>query len=270
MFNNTFLAIWSAAGLVWWLIAWRLAAKSAGPGDTVSDLKTEKTISIFKPLPPLGATGLEAIAAGLESFAAQLDSKSEMLVGVHEADRDLTGPFLKRLHKNHPGARIKIVFRSEPDGLANPKIAWQRVLAREAEGDLWLWSDADITAPSGFLQAARLEYLRSATIGARMVTFPYVVREIHAAPSLLQALFVNVEFYPGVLLLRALGPVDFGLGAAMLFSRDDFLRHVEWPKLGARLGDDFYLGQRLSPRANRPCGGRDRAGPCNVERRAGE
>jgi hypothetical protein len=245
MFNNTLLALWSAAGLIWWLIAWRLAARSSGPRESASI--SRKTLSVFKPLPPLGATGLEAIAAGLESFAAQLDPDSEMLIGVHEADRDLTGPFLKQLHKSHPGARIKTVFRSEPDGMANPKIAWQKVLAREAEGELWLWSDADIVAPSGFLQSARGEYEQSARAGARMLTFPYVVGKIHSAPSLLQALFVNVEFYPGVLLLRALGPVDFGLGAAMLFHRDDFLRHVEWNELGARLGDDFYLGQRLSP-----------------------
>ena len=33
----------------------------------------------------------------------------------------------------------------------------------------------------------------------------------------------------------------------MLFRRDDFLRNVAWNELGARLGDDFYLGQRLSP-----------------------
>jgi hypothetical protein len=147
----------------------------------------------------------------------------------------------------YPGARIKTVYRSERDGLANPKIAWQKVLAREAEGDLWLWSDADIVIAPGFLQSARLEYEQSARNGARMMTFPYVVRKIHAAPSLLQALFVNVEFYPGVLLLRALGPVDFGLGAAMLFQRDDFLRQVDWNELGSRLADDFYLGRALSP-----------------------
>jgi hypothetical protein len=251
MFNNTllavFLAIWSAAGLIWWLIAWRLAARSSASGKQASASPTRQTLSIFKPLPPLGATGMETVAAGLESFAAQLDADSEMLIGVHEADRDLTGPFLKRLHREHPAARIKIVFRSEPDGMANPKIAWQKVLAREAEGELWLWSDADIVAPSGFLQSSRYEYAQSANMGARMITFPYVVEKIILAPSLLQALFVNVEFYPGVLLLRALGPVDFGLGAAMLFRRDDFLQNVEWNQLGARLGDDFYLGQRLSP-----------------------
>ena len=56
-----------------------------------------------------------------------------------------------------------------------------------------------------------------------------------------------MEFYPGVLLLRRLGPVDFGLGAAMLFRRDDFFERVEWPELGFALADDFVLGQKLRP-----------------------
>jgi ceramide glucosyltransferase len=109
---------------------------------------------------------------------------------------------------------------------------------------LWLWSDADITAPAGFLQSARIEF---AGCGAAMMTFPYVVRNIPSPPALLEAFFVNVEFYPGVLLLRKIGPVDFGLGAAMLFQRDDFLRRVDWNEIGAWLADDFFLGQKLRP-----------------------
>jgi hypothetical protein len=203
-----------------------------------------KSLSIFKPLPPLGAQGLRLIAPGLESFMAQLDRDSELLLGIHEADRDFTGPFLKRLHTDYPGARLKVVFRSESDDVANPKIAWQKVLAGHAEGELWLWSDADIVAPQGFLQFARREFARA---DVKMMTFPYVVREIQNPPTLLEALFVNAEFYPGVLLLRERGTVDFGLGAAMLFRRDDFLKEVGWSEIGTWLADDFYLGQRLKP-----------------------
>jgi hypothetical protein len=247
MSSNIILAVWSAAGLVWWIIAWRLAAGNKRARASLAQPTARRTLSVFKPLPPLGPTGLKYVAAGLKSFAAQLDSDSELLLGIHEADRDIAAPFVKRLRAEHPHARIKTVYRSEPDRVANPKIAWQKILVREAEGELWLWSDADIVAPSGFLQSARQEYEYFARNGVAMVTFPYVVREINSMPSLLQALFVNVEFYPGVLLLRALGPVDFGLGAAMLFGRDDFLRKVDWNELGTRLADDFFLGQKLRP-----------------------
>ncbi len=244
MFSNILLAIWSLGGLVWWTLAWRLVSKAQSPVEKADGSMSGRSLSIFKPLPPLGLTGLKVVAAGLESFVAQLDDESELLLGIHEADRDLTAPFLKRLRLDYPGARIKVVFRSCPDDLANPKIAWQKILAGEAEGELWLWSDADIVAPPGFLQSARGEYARS---GAALMTFPYVVREMQTPASLLEALFVNVEFYPGVLFLRALGPVDFGLGAAMLFQRDDFIREIDWNEIGAWLADDFFLGQRLQP-----------------------
>jgi len=83
--------------------------------------------------------------------------------------------------------------------------------------------------------------------GAELLTFPYVIRTLPHHSAILDALFVNAEFYPGVLLLRKFGPVDFGLGAAMLFSRDSFLSKVDWEDLGSALADDFMLGQIMQP-----------------------
>jgi ceramide glucosyltransferase len=244
MFSKLVLALWSGAGLVWWIIALSLVSADRRKRIVVVESSARRTLSVFKPLPPLGAKGLKVISAGLESFVAQLDPESELLLGIHEADRDLTAPFVDRLRAEYPDSRVKVIFRAQPDEVANPKIAWQKILARQAEGELWLWSDADIVAPPCFLQSARLEYARS---GVAMMTFPYVVRDIRSPHALLEALFVNIEFYPGVLLLRRLGTVDFGLGAAMLFQRDDFLRRVDWNEIGAWLADDFFLGQKLRP-----------------------
>ena len=86
-----------------------------------------------------------------------------------------------------------------------------------------------------------------ARAGTKLLTFPYVVREIATAPALLDALYVNAEFFPGVVLLRRLGTVDFGLGAGLLFRRDEFLNAVDWRELGSALADDFVLGQKLQP-----------------------
>jgi ceramide glucosyltransferase len=201
-------------------------------------------MSVFKPLPPLGARGLQAEATGVESFIAQLDDDAELLLGIHEADRAITASFVERMRQRYPKARIKVIYRSKLDDMANPKIAWQKILAPQALGDLWLWSDAEIIAPAGFLHSARLDYERS---GATMMTFPYAVRAIPSSRALLDALFINVEFYPGVLLLRKLGPVDFGLGAAMLFARSEFESRVDCKELGSSLADDFVLGQKLKP-----------------------
>jgi ceramide glucosyltransferase len=245
MFPEVLLALWSAAGVAWWVIAWSVvrAAQRAKAAPTAGR-ESPRSLSIFKPLPPLGPRGLDALAAGLETFVALLDPESELLLGVHEADRASVAPFIEAMRAKYPKAQVRAIHRSAPDAVANPKIAWQMYLAPHAMGELWLWSDADIVAPPGFLYAARAEFARC---GASMLTFPYVVRQFAKPGTLIEELFVNADFYPGVLLLRRFGPVDFGLGAGMLFERAEFLKRVDWSELGAHLADDFQLGQRLQP-----------------------
>jgi Glycosyl transferase family 21 len=243
MFSEWVLAIWSGAGIAWWMIAWGLvAAETRRPAKIFSTPEVTDFISIFKPLAPLGAEGLPGEGAGLESFIAQLDERSELLLGIHEEDREVIAPFLQLVREKFPKANLRTIFRAERDEWANPKIAWQKVLAPQALGELWLWSDADIIAPRDFLASLRGEYA-----GSGMLTFPYVMREVRSRPAFLDVLFVNLEFYPGVLLLRRLGPVDFGLGAGMLFRREDFLAKVDWAEIGSALADDFMLGQKLRP-----------------------
>ncbi len=244
MYVKIILVAWSCASTLWWLISWRLVAaeRKLLPLDTLAQDK--KSLTVFKPLPPLEGRGLTVEARGLESFIAQLDEASELVLGVHEHDWPQVMPFVERMQVAYSKARIVIVRRSEPDTLANPKIAWEKILVAHASGELWLWSDADIVAPAHFLTQARAEF---ETCGAEMLTFPYAIRTLPHPPSILDALFVNTEFYPGALLLRRCGPVDFGLGAGMLFSRETFLRKVDWAKLGSALADDFMLGQMLQP-----------------------
>ena len=243
MYVEIFLGMWSAAGLLWWSLATYLVIGNNAPRTSLQPV-VRRSLSIFKPLPRLDAVGLAALTEGLESFIAQLDVSSECLLGAHEADRPEVEPFLDLMRAKYPNARLKIFWRDTPDDVANPKIAWQKILAREATGELWLWSDADIVAPPGFLDQARAEFEAG---GAGLLTFPYVVRKISRPAALLETLFVNAEFYPGVLLLRRLGTVDFGLGAGLLFERDAFRERVRWHDIGSELSDDFYLGQKLQP-----------------------
>ena len=79
MFSELLLAIWSCAGLTWWFMAWRLVATADHrPEGLPPKSLTRRSLSIFKPLPPLGARGLEYVATGLESFLAQLDDDAEL------------------------------------------------------------------------------------------------------------------------------------------------------------------------------------------------
>src|SRR6202042_2486809 len=132
-------------------------------------------------------------------------------------------------------ARLNVVIAPRPAQFHSPKVSWFHHLARYAEGEVWLWSDADIIAPVGALESMRREFSES---GAGMLTCPYVVRDAGAAPTMLEALFVNVEFYPGVLFCRQMGPVQFGLGPAMMFWAPRVREASPREKLGAGLADE--------------------------------
>src|SRR5580658_6118104 len=183
MYLKAFLCTWSCASLLWWLISWRLVVAEARRLPPVLKPREKKSLTVFKPLPRLENRGLAIEARGLESFIAQLDEESEILLGVHEADWPEVMPFIQRMQSAYPGARIVAVRRSEVDTVANPKIAWQKVLAPQAKGRLWLWSDADIVATPGFLDQARAEF---ETCGTELLTFPYAIRAMPHFPAVLE------------------------------------------------------------------------------------
>jgi len=187
---------------------------------------------------------VKTLAPALESFFSQLDDRCEMVMGIEKQDHAIWTPIFNEWHGKYPLARFQVVAAPRPSGVANPKIAWQMQLAPLATGKLWLWSDADIIAPSNFLRTVCSE-LEGA--GTRALTSPYVVRAVERAEGIPDALFVNLEFFPGVLLLKKRGTVSFALGAATLFHADEFRKKVDWQKLGESLADDFELGKALEP-----------------------
>jgi hypothetical protein len=248
MFGEIALALWSAAGVAWWILAWQLVRVAQLEIPVPAAQVAPRSLTIFKPLPPLTDRSMDEFWPGLESFVAQLDEDSELILIFHLNDEvRVVEPFVALMKFKYPKARLGLYSREQPDMVPNPKIASLMELAQIdaiETGELWFWSDADIIAPPGFLQAARAEF---AKCGGGMMTFPYVVRGVPRPTGLFDALFVNAEFYPGVLLLRRRGAADFGLGAGMLFEAEQFRQRVDWTDLGSYLADDFQLGQRLQP-----------------------
>jgi ceramide glucosyltransferase len=234
------LISWSLLAFCWWGITLWLVARERHQQRlqttrVVHAVQQRPTLSIFKPIPSLhGGRPAPQLIAALESFVRELTADAEMLLGIEEAEAAAWDP----------GGRLNVIVAPRPGQFHSPKVSWFHHLARYAEGEIWLWSDADIVAPDGSLDAMRLEFSES---GAGMVTCPYVVRNIGPAPMVLEALFVNMEFYPGVLFCREMGPVRFGLGPAMMFSAARFRERAQWEELGARMADDNALGRALAP-----------------------
>lgn len=248
MWIEAVLIAWTGIAFVWWILSVLAAQGKPRPPQATAPADPSVFLSVFKPLPRLNdSVNLERTAQALFSFVQQLDSRSELLLGIHPGEVKKWRPFLGRWKRDFPFANLKIVIPEndqETDRFANRKVAWQKLLAPHALGELWIWSDADITAPAGYLEEARAEYQTSQ---AGLLTHSYVVRTVRKASDLLNALFVNVEIYPGVRFVGRQPQIGFGLGAGLLFSKKDFLEKMDWPDLGSYLADDFVLGTRLGP-----------------------
>jgi len=235
--------VWSALSAAWFVCAVVLVFREKGKVPTLS-CSNPPSMTIFKPLPPLREAEVpKQLVCALESFIRQMDRSTDMVLGVEEEQFHLWEKTFARWQNQFPASNLRVIRHSKPDAFVNPKVAWQIVLAPHASGDLWLWSDADIEAPEQFLNSIRAELMHS---GCRAITCPYIVRAMPGAWEVLEALFVNIEFFPGVLLFRR-SNVRFALGAATLFYAEDFKRNADWEKLGSTLADDNELGRQLAP-----------------------
>jgi ceramide glucosyltransferase len=236
---------WTAGAAFWWFMALRLVTRPEPKPIIPSASSRSVELTLFKPLPRLeGNPPAPHILQALESFFDQKDASLQILLGLHEEDRPWWSPVLDQWRRQYSNEPWQVVWRNGPDTFPNPKIAWQTLLAPHATGEWWMWSDADITAPPDFLVRARTEFSQGSS---RLLTFAYRVTSVDHLAGCLDALFVNVEFLPGVLLLGGKKEIHFGLGAALLFHSSDFKEKIRWPELGGRLADDFYLGNTLGP-----------------------
>jgi ceramide glucosyltransferase len=242
---------WSLLAVCWWSVAiWlvsseRYRSSRQRRGVTVVAAATRPTVSIFKPIAALrDATPPPALIAAMESFVSQLDDRAEMLLGIEDRDAAKWQPVVEQWQRKFPRYRLKPIIAPRPAQFLSPKVSWFQTLSEHATGEYWMWSDTDIVAPPGFLNVMRQE-LMDGTTG--LVTCPYVVRNVDSGSMMLEALFANVEFYPGVLFCGRTGLVQFGLGAGMMFPAARFHERVKWETLGARLADDNALGRALAP-----------------------
>ena len=240
------LIIWTACALIWWLIATGLVLGTRRQREKQRPVTDNTSITVFKALAgPLTASEFVHLSRCIETFVADLDQHSELIIGCHEHDQARCRQFIESMRQRYPGAHLKMVADPDPTRLAaNPKISWMQILAPHASGRFWYWSDADIEAPAGTLHSLRADF---SSTNVQMITSPYIIVNAPNAAAMLDALFVNLEFYPGVVLLEKMNAIAFGFGSGMLFSAESFRQQVDWNFLGSCLADDYHLGRLLQP-----------------------
>jgi len=239
------LGMWSLAAFAWWALALRLLYRATRAPAHQPPPAPADHLTVFKPLPPVidGVTR-DRIHAAVDSFTGQLDDRCTLLIGIPAGAIERWRPLMAACEGYDGPGHIRTLILKPPQQRPNPKVAWLEQMAAEARSGIWLWSDADVLAPPGLLTNLRAELGLGS---ARAVTCAYYVRQVCSAAHALDALFVNLEFLPGALLLGRRRTLDFAFGAVVIFPAVEFHRHVSWADLGRELADDHALGRRLAP-----------------------
>ena len=117
------------------------------------------------------------------------------------------------------------------------------MLEEHARHDIFVISDADVRVPSNYLSGA-VPLLRDAQTG--LVNSFYRLANAKTLAMQWEAIAINADFWSQVLQARALKPLDFALGAAMLVRRADLDKIGGFESLRNCLADDYQLGNRIA------------------------
>ncbi len=220
-------------GLWQWVVAWRfpihrrLSGGNALPG-----------VTILKPIKGCDS----ATEACLQSwFHQEYPGPRQILLGVASLD-DPVVPLVQRLLRENPEACAELVHCQEVLGV-NAKVSTLRQLHTRSAHPILCVSDADVWAPADFLSQAVVR-LAEAEVG--LVNSFYSFQQAVGIGLRWEATAINSDFWSQVLQSASLRPLDFALGAAMVFSRDEFDRGGGFEPLSDLLADDFHLGHRLA------------------------
>jgi ceramide glucosyltransferase len=204
-------------------------AASAGPARRPS-------VSILVPV-----CGAEPrLEANLEALLAALEPGDELLVGAASKD-DPALTIASGLAARNPALQV---VAGSPSRATNRKIATLSALEPRATRDVIVLVDSDVRLDRDLL--ARLV----SPLGDRTVGIATALYRGEPAPGLasrLEALTINADFVPSVLVAHVLGGgIRFALGAANAVTREALAAIGGFASLGEVLADDHHLGRRIA------------------------
>lgn len=199
-------------------------------------VRNQKAVSILKPVRGLDPDFLEAI----RSYASQdYGAEFELLFGAADP-KDPCLPVVEQLQKEFPELPIRIIITRTRT--PNAKVGTLIDLARQARHPLLLVSDSDILVPQGYLKKVTAP-LDDKKVG--IVTTLYRARAA-TTPGLWEALGIAIDFAPSVLVAPLVGIREFGLGATLVFRREDLNAIGGFEAIGDYLADDYQLAKAIT------------------------
>jgi ceramide glucosyltransferase len=198
-------------------------------------------VAILKPLHGERKTLFE----NLRSYLKLDYPRAEYLFGVHTRN-DPAALVVERLLAAEPDHAASLVVGEEPD-CANHKIAKVIKMAAQAQdAEIFTLSDADIAVEPDHLRHLVGELMSDA--GTGVVTCAYRAVPAGGLGARFEALSVNTDFAPQVLLASSIEPMRYALGATIAMRREALESIGGFDAVKNLLGDDFYLGRFAADR----------------------
>lgn len=243
------LAALSAVVALWQLIAaLRFPLHQRRPIASASD-----GITILK---PLKGSDTETECCLRSWFEQLYGGPVQVLFGVASMD-DSSVPIVRRLIAEYPDFPATLVHCGQSCG-ANAKVSTLVQLQVHAEHEFICVSDADVWVPPDFLAQSMARLKAHEPIG--LVNGFYEFSNRCGLGMRWEALATNADFWSQVLQSAGLRPIEFALGAAMVFKRAALDQSGGFRAFADYLADDYHLGRQMSS-----CGYRIDLSPVVVE-----
>ena len=214
--------------------ALRFAIRVNSPAPSLP--KIAPMVAILKPLHGLTDNLRSKIASYLE-----LDyPRVEYYFGVSDS-RDRAAEVPTALRDCYPQKPITVIVGGEP-GCSNRKVGKLIAMAERApDADVFVMSDADIAVDRDHLRRLVGELVADEKTG--VLSCMYRASPGGPFASRLEALAVNTDFTPMVMLSAAVEPVRYALGATIAIKRAALEQIGGFRAIKDYLADDFHLGK---------------------------
>jgi ceramide glucosyltransferase len=198
--------------------------------------KVVPLVAILKPLQGL----TENLGSKIISYLELDYPRVEYYFGVADS-RDPAAEVPTSLRGRYPQKQMTLVVGVEP-GCSNRKVG--KLIAMAARGhdaDIIVMSDADIAVETDHLRRLVSELAADEKTG--VISCLYRARPSGSLASRLEALAVNTDFTPMVMLSAAVEPVRYALGATIAIKRAALEQIGGFHAIKDFLADDFHLGK---------------------------
>ena len=198
--------------------------------------KAAPQVAVLKPL----RGRHHSLAANLSSYLKSDYARCEFYFAVDGND-DPAAEVSTALQKQHKSTSVAILAGTDAF-CANRKVGKLiRMADQAAHADIFVLSDADIAVKRDHLRHIVSELVSDEKVG--IVTCIYSARPIGTFASRLEALAVNTDFAPQVMLAAMIERLRYAFGATIAIKREALEAMGGFARVKDLLADDFYIGK---------------------------